>query len=77
VASLGAVKGSFSETYTEDSTGNLSGTETFQSNAGSISQVYSFSTSIGWTVSVNATRDLSFLTSNTNGDCYTGAFPRP
>jgi hypothetical protein len=77
VASLGTVQGSFSETFTEDSIGNLSGTEMFQSNAGSISQSYAFSTITGWAVTVSATRDLSFLTSSTAGQCYTGQFPRP
>ncbi len=77
MASLGTVQGSFSETFTEDSIGNLSGTEMFQSNAGSISQSYAFSTITGWAVTVSATRDLSFLTSSTAGQCYTGQFPRP
>lgn len=77
VASLGTVKGSFSETFTEDTIGNLSGTEMFQSNAGSISQSYTFSTITGWAVTVSATRELSFLTSDTSGHCYTGPFPRP
>ena len=31
----------------------------------------------GWHVSVRATRSLAFLTSDTNGVCYTGPFPRP
>ena len=77
VTSLGMVQGSFSETFTEDnSTGYLSGTEIFQSNAGSISQTYAL-TSSGWVVNVSATRDLFFLTSNTAGQCYSGPFPRP
>lgn len=76
VASLGTVQGAYTESYTiDDATGSFSGTEQFTSNAGKIDQTFSFTP--GWTVSVTATRDLSFLTSDTNGACYTGPWPRP
>lgn len=77
VESLGVVQGAFSDSHSVDSAGNVSGTEHFVSNAGKIDQNYSFSLLTGWSVSVTATRDLSFLTSDTNGHCYTGPFPRP
>ena len=77
VASLGTVKGSYSESTTTDANGIVTGTEHFNSNAGKIDQTFSYNPVSGWTVSVEATRDLSFLTSDTNGHCYTGAFPRP
>ncbi len=76
VASLGPVNGQ----YRESSTGSygaltLSGTEKFESKWGTITQVYSYNGT--WTVSVVATGDLSFLTSDTNGNCYSGPYPRP
>ncbi|MCU1490918.1 MAG: hypothetical protein JWM85_2323 [Acidimicrobiaceae bacterium] len=83
VASLGSVHGAFFETTTtygpkgEDTTG----TEWFTSNAGQISQTFTYGPDVtgGYSVIVTATRDLSFLTSNTNvvGGCYSGTFPRP
>ena len=77
VNSLGAVSGGYALQKTTYADGSISGTETFTSSSGTIQQVFSFSPSTGWTVSVVATRQLSFLTSDTNGACYTGAFPRP
>lgn len=78
VSSLGTVTGSYTDSYNEDSSGNITnGSETFRSGDGTITQSYSYNTVTGWDVSVTATGDLSFLTSNTNGDCYTGPFPRP
>jgi hypothetical protein len=53
------------------------GTEVFRSDAGTITQTYAYDPATGWHVSVTATGSLSFLTSDTNGNCYTGAFPRP
>jgi hypothetical protein len=78
VASLGTVTGSYSDSYDFDSaTGAVSnGSEIFRSDAGMITQSFSFDPISGWHVSVTATGDLSFLTSNTDGGCYTGAFPR-
>src|SRR4051812_9935340 len=75
VASLGTVQGSYTETVVHNSDGSISGTELFHSNAGEISQTFSFNGT--WTVTVVATKDLAFLTSDTNGACYTGPFPRP
>lgn len=77
VASLG---GQVNGQYRESSTGSydaqtLSGTEKFESKWGTITQVYSYTGT--WTVSVVATGDLSFLTSDTNGNCYSGPYPRP
>jgi hypothetical protein len=81
VASLGSVKGSYSlseDGSYSDGTGTITnGVETFRSDAGTISQTFSFDPATGWHVSVTATGSLAFLTSDTNGDCYTGAFPRP
>ena len=77
VASLGTVKGSYYKVTTTDADGSVSGTETFNSGAGKIDQTFSFSGATGWVVSVTATRDLAFLTSDTNGSCYSGEFPRP
>lgn len=78
VASLGNVRGSYSESYTVKS-GVTTGVESFNSGAGKINQTYTYGTGVkgGFIVNVAATRDLSFLTSNTVGDCYTGQFPRP
>jgi hypothetical protein len=78
VASLGTVTGSYTDSYDLDSaTGAVSnGSEIFRSDAGTITQSFSFDPSTGWHVSVTATGDLSFLTSDTDGACYTGAFPR-
>lgn len=80
VASLGAVKGSYTETTTTNADGSVtSGTETFRSTAGQIDQTFSYGSGVvgGFSVSVTATGSLSFLTSNTDGACYTGPFPRP
>ena len=79
VASLGPVTGSYSQTTTTDTTTSVtSGTETFRSDAGQISQTFAYggNTPGGFNVSVTATGSLSFLTSNTDGACYPGA-PRP
>jgi hypothetical protein len=81
VASLGKVQGAFEETTTHnfDGLGDTSGTETFTSNAGQISQTFTYGPGVigGFNVSVTATRDLAFLTSDTNGQCYMGPVPRP
>jgi hypothetical protein len=79
VESLGAVHGSYTETTATDEAGTTTGTEIFRSNAGQITQMFAYGTGVigGFIVSVTATGDLSFLTSDTNGQCYTGAFPRP
>lgn len=79
VASLGPVKGSFVETTTIDSDGNTVGTESFTSSSGKIEQTFTFGPTVigGFSVSVTATGDLAFLTSDTDGNCYTGAYPRP
>lgn len=79
VDSLGDVHGAYSETTTTDANGVVTGVETFTSNAGQISQTFTFGPGVpgGYMVSVTATRDLSFLTSDTNGQCYTGPIPRP
>ena len=79
VASLGDVHGSYKEVTTTDGNGNVTGTESFTSNAGKIDQTFTFGPDVpgGYSVSVTATRDLSFLTSDTNGNCYGGPFPRP
>lgn len=76
VASLGPVKGAYDDTHSKDAAGNIAGTERFISSAGKINQVYARTNGV-WNVSVIATGELSFLTSNTNGHCYTGLFPRP
>jgi hypothetical protein len=75
VASLGSVEGRYAETYTKNVDGSISGTENFVSSAGNIDQVFIIGP--GYNVSVTATKSLSFLTSNTNGACYTVPFPRP
>jgi hypothetical protein len=81
VASLGKVQGAFAETTSTYGPGgqDTQGTESFTSNAGQIDQTFSYGPDVvgGFNVSVTATRDLSFLTSNTNGACYGGTFPRP
>jgi len=70
VASLGRVSGSYSETYTTDVAGNVSGTEVFRSKSGSIYQTFSFAPAQCYTVEVSATGNLSFLTSDTPNNCY-------
>jgi hypothetical protein len=79
VASLGAVTGSYSEAIVNGSDGSFSGTETFHSDAGTINQTFAFTPGPdgGFAVTVTATGALSFLTSDTNGACYSGPFPRP
>lgn len=79
VASLGEVKGSYEQTTSRDSRGNVTGTETFRSSAGKISQSFTYGPDVvnGFSVSVTATKALSFLTSNTDGACYSGPSPRP
>jgi hypothetical protein len=76
VASLGTVTGSYTDSYNYDGTNITNGSEVFKSAAGSITQSYAFDPATGWTVSVTATGSLSFLTSDTRGNCYTGQFPR-
>lgn len=81
VTSLGPVQGSYSLSQDGSYSGGTgtitSGTEVFRSDAGTITQTYAYDPTTGWHVSVTATGSLSFLTSDTNGNCYTGAFPRP
>lgn len=79
VASLGSVVGSFKEQTETLPDGTVVGTETFHSGAGTIVQSFEIGPNVPgfFSVSVTATRDLAFLTSSTNGDCYTGPFPRP
>jgi hypothetical protein len=80
VNSLGPVKGSYTETMTTNTDGSItSGTETFRSSAGQINQTFSYGSGVvgSFNVTVTATGDLSFLTSSTDGSCYTGTFPRP
>lgn len=76
VASLGAVTGSYTDSYNSSGGIITNGVEIFRSAAGTITQSFAFNGTT-WTVSVTATGDLSFLTSDTNGQCYTGPFPRP
>ena len=73
------VQGAFTQVITTDTSGTVTGTETFTSNAGKIDQVFSYGPLVvgSFRVTVTATRDLAFLTSDTNGNCYTGTFPRP
>lgn len=79
VASLGDVHGAFREATWLDGNGDTVGTEDFTSNAGKIHQSFTYGPNVvgGFSVQVTATRSLSFLTSDTNGDCYMGPFPRP
>lgn len=79
VASLGDVHGAFHETTTSNVAGDVTGTESFVSNAGKIDQTFTYGPDVvgGFNVTVTATRDLSFLTSSTAGNCYMGPFPRP
>ena len=77
VASLGLVSGTYTENTTT-SNGIVRGTEEFHSSDGNITQQFSFTTSYtNFKVNVRATGKLAFLTSNTNGRCYKGTFPRP
>jgi hypothetical protein len=79
VASLGDVHGAFTEVTQTAADGTVTGTESFTSNAGKIDQTFTYGSAVPGTfdVSVTATRDLAFLTSDTNGNCYSGPFPRP
>jgi hypothetical protein len=79
VASLGDVHGAYRETTTTDANGNTTGIESFTSNAGKIEQTFTYGPGVvgGFNVTVTATRDLAFLTSDTNGGCYQGPVPRP
>jgi hypothetical protein len=79
VASLGKVQGAFTEVTQTAADGTVTGTESFTSNAGKIDQTFTYGPSVpgGFIVTVTATRDLAFLTSSTNGNCYSGPFPRP
>jgi hypothetical protein len=76
VASVSPVTGTYHDKHTRDAAGNISGTERFKSAKGNIDQVYAFNVSTGWHVKVVATDQLSFLTSDTNGHCYKGPWPR-
>ena len=76
VKSLGLVSGTYTENTTT-SNGMVRGTEEFHSSEGNISQQFSFTTSFtSFNVNVQATGKLAFLTSNTNGHCYSGPVPR-
>jgi hypothetical protein len=76
VTSLGAVSGTYQESTTTTN-GVVSGTEDFTSNRGTISQQFTYPSDFSYfNVSVQATGDLSFMTSDTNGQCYAGPFPR-
>lgn len=77
VTSLGNVTGTYKEAYTINN-GVVSGTEHFVTNQGTVSQTFSYNTNYtNFNVNVVATGNLSFLTSDTNGECYAGTFPRP
>ena len=78
VGSLGAVKGSYHLETITYADGSISGTESFNSDAGKIDQVFAIGPGFSsFDVSVVATRDLAFLTSGTDGECYAGPVPRP
>jgi hypothetical protein len=77
VLSVSPVLGSYFDAHSKDAAGNIRGIERFSSAKGNISQAYAYSVVTGWHVGVKATSQLSFLTSDTNGHCYTGPFPRP
>lgn len=78
VASLGPVTGSYVEKYVTDAAGNVSGVERFRSEAGTIDQTFAYNAATNtWSVSVTATGDLAFLTSDTDRHCYNDPFPRP
>lgn len=78
VTSLGDVHGAYSETTQTAADGTVTGTESFTGNAGKIDQTFAYGPNVpgGYTVTVTATRDLAFLTSSTDGNCYSGPFPR-
>jgi hypothetical protein len=75
VASVSPVTGSYLDAYSIDAAGNIRGVEYFRSAKGNIQQRFA-RTSGQWTVSVVATDQLAFLTSDTSGHCYTGPVPR-
>lgn len=78
VASLGTVKGSYHLETVTSPDGTVNGTETFNSGAGKIEQVFTIGPNFSFfEVTVVATRDLAFLTSSTAEGCYSGVFPRP
>ncbi len=79
VASLGTVQGAYTQITSTALNGDVTGTESFTSNAGQIEQSFTYGPTIpgGYEVTVTATRDLAFLTSSTAGLCYGGQFPRP
>lgn len=77
IKGLGAVDGTYSENFFVKSDGDVQGVEHFNSSAGIISQQFAYSAASGWNVNVQATGALAFLTSNTNGNCYIGTYPRP
>lgn len=79
IASLGRISGTYNESTSTSGNGVTSGSEEFQSSAGNISQIFTYGPGVpgGYEVSVHATGELAFLTSNTNGNCYSGQFPRP
>ena len=70
ISPLPTPAGTYTEQYSVTASGSFTGTEEFQSSVGNVAQQYSYSASAGWTVNVVATGSLSFLTSNTNGNCY-------
>ena len=78
VASLGDVRGTYRLETAMGADGIVRGTESFNSSAGKIDQTFAldFANNV-YVVSVVATKDLSFLTSDTDGQCYGGPIPRP
>jgi hypothetical protein len=78
VASLGDVKGTYRLETATGADGIIRGTESFHSSAGKIDQTFVLNFAVGsFDVTVVATKELSFLTSDTDGQCYAGQFPRP
>jgi hypothetical protein len=79
VNSLRIVIGNYVLNTSTSSNGVVTGTEEFHSAIGNIAQQFTYGPGVpgGYIVNVVATGQLSFLTSNTNGHCYTGPFPRP
>ena len=77
VLSVNPVVGTYYEVSSRDAaTGNIRGVERFMSPRGNITQTFA-RTAGTWSVTVVATGQLSFLTSDTNGHCYTTPYPRP
>jgi len=78
VASLGAVDGTYRLETATDANDIVTGSESFHSSVGKIDQTFVLNfASNSYVVSVVATKELSFLTSDTDGACYGGPFPRP